>query len=243
MTQAARGATIIAVALATLAAAACGTRTGGRTGNGHQVAAFRAGSGSSAQDVAARISRARAGIVLLSAERDSAWFAAVAEGAGLGLSGPGLTGDVGMAFLTNLEVLGDTSLVLSVPEGGSVHMHDALYRINRSRMIDLMLVRFDAPDLRAAVRRLFSYIATDVGANVAVLLAIDAPTVQLADSAAVLMRAHYGNELECAGADIADGERGPVRLLYGPSARLSCSYARALPGDLPGVLAGVVLQR
>jgi hypothetical protein len=243
MTQAARGATIIAVALATLAAAACGARTGGRVGNEQQVAAFRAGSGTSAQDVAARITRARADIVLLSAERDSAWFAAVAEGARLELSGPGLTGDVGMAFLTNLEILGDTSIVLSVPEGGSVHMHDALFRIDRSRMLDLMLVRFDAPDLRAAVRRLFSYIATDVGASVAVLLAIDAPTVQLADSAAVLMRAHYGNDLECAGDEIADGERGPVRLLYGPSARLSCISARALPGDLPGVAAGVVFLR
>ncbi|HSJ07984.1 MAG TPA: hypothetical protein VK936_14870 [Longimicrobiales bacterium] len=243
MTQAARGATIIVVALLTVAAAACGARTGGRSGNGYQVATFRAASGASAQDVAARITGARADIVLLSAERDSAWFSAVSEGAGLELSGPGLTGDIGMAFLTNLEVLGDTSLVLSVPEGGSVHMHDALYRVDRSRMIDLMIVRFDAPDLRAAVRRLFSYIATDVGASVAVLLAIDAPTVQLADSAAVLMRAHYGNALECAGDDIGAGERGPVRLLYGPSARLSCISARALPGDPPGVTAGVILQR
>lgn len=243
MSQAARGATTLVVALLALAAGACGTRTGGSTGNAHQVAAFRAASGSSAQDVAGRITRARADVVLLSAERDSAWFAAVAEGAGLQLSGPGLTGGVGMAFLTNLEVLGDTSIVLSVPEGGSVHMHDALYRVDRSRTLDLMLVRFDAPDLRAAVRRLFAYIATDVGASAAVLLAIDAPTVQLADSAAVLMRAHYGNDVECAGDGMAGGERGPVRLLYGPSARLSCRSARALPGDLPGVVAGVVFQR
>jgi hypothetical protein len=231
------------VVLAAVAVGACGGPFGGGGPDAYQVLAFRAAQGATAQEVAARIGGADAAVVLLSADRDSAWFEAVASGAGLTLSGPGRTGDLGMAFLTNLEILGDTSLVLAVPEGGSVHMHDALYRINQSRQLDLMMVRFDAPDLRAAVRRLFAYIATDVGSRVAVLLAIDAASPQAADSAAVLMRAHYGSALECAGAVSAPAGLGPVRLVYGPSARLTCQSARILPGDPPGVAAGVVFAR
>ncbi|MEX0907948.1 MAG: hypothetical protein WD054_06420, partial [Gemmatimonadota bacterium] len=125
-----------------------------------------------------------------------------------------------------------------VEGGGSVHMHDALYKIDDDRNIDLMMVRFDAPDLRAAVRTLFGYIATDVAASAAVLLAIDAVSPQAADSAAVLMRATLGSGLECAGVDAADAGAS-VRLLYGPSARLACLNARALA---PGIFARVQVQ-
>lgn len=222
---------------------ACAGRLGGAGPQEHTVAAFRAEPGAAPEDVAARIAGVGARIVLLSAERDSAWFAAVAAASGLALSGPGVTGDMGKAFLTNLEILGDTSLVLPVPGGGSVHMHDALYRLNGTRHLDLMMVRFDGPDLRAGVRALFSYIANDVGAVVPVLLAIDGPTPQLADSAAILMRAHYGNELECSAGEIPANTPLPVRLLYGPSARLRCVTSGILPGQPPGVAAEILFGR
>jgi hypothetical protein len=221
---------------------ACAVRLGGPSPQGYDAIAIRTADGASAADVASSLRAANADLVLISAEQDSAWFAAVAQASGLELSGPGMTSGRGFAFLSRLEILGDTSLVLEVPGGGSVHMHDALYRVDRNRYVDLMLVRFDAPDLRAAVRTLFGYIATDVGADAAVLLAIDAAQPAIADSAAVLMRAHYTSAHECRTAAIEPGAVGSIRLLYGPTARISCTTARALPGQ-PGIHANVVVAR
>jgi hypothetical protein len=238
-----RIARVAALLLVTFAPTACAGRIAGSGPQEHRVAALSADPGAAPSDVADLIAGANAGIVLLSADRDSAWFADVAAAAGLALSGPGHYGERGKAFFTNLEILGDTSLVLAVPGGGSVHMHDALYRVNGARRLDLMMVDFDAPDLRAAVRALFSYIATDVGATVPVLLAIDGATPLVADSVAVLMRAHYSNELECPSSRIPADTQLSVRLLYGPSARLTCVSSGLLPGEPPGVAAGVVLGR
>jgi hypothetical protein len=228
---------------AALALAACAVRVGGGGPRGFDVVALRADGQDAAEAVAARIGAANADIVLLSAERDSAWFAAVATAARLSLSGPGATGGIGLAFLTNLEIVGDTSLVLEVPEGGSVHMQDALYRIHGNRFIDLMTVRFDAPDLRAAVRRLLDYVARDVGADVPVLLAVDGVTPQAADSAAILMRAYYNSEAGCPGGDVPDAAGLPVRLLYGPSARIMCRDSRLLPGEPPATAIRAVIGR
>jgi hypothetical protein len=225
--------------VAALSIGACGVRLGGGTRE-YDVIAFRAPEGATPADAAGRIAAGQAQIAFLTADRDSAWFAAVAEAAGLALSGPARTGPVSLAFLTNLEIVGDTSLVLTVPGGGSVHMQDALYRVDDDRFIDLMAVRFDAPDLRAAVRRLFDYISSDVSATVPVLLAVDGPTPQAADSAAVLMRAYYGSAADCAG---APAQATPVRLLYGPSALITCRNARVLPGDPPAPAVRVMLTR
>jgi hypothetical protein len=118
-------------------------------------------------------------------------------------------------------------------------MHDALYQVDDDRFIDLMMVRLDAPDLRAAVRTLLAYIATDVGARSAIALAVEAPSAAAADSAAVLMRATLGNAAECGSIPAAD-QPASLRLLYGPSARLRCLSAHAVPG---GVLARLEVQR
>jgi hypothetical protein len=199
-------------------------------------------SSASASDVAAALSGASADIVLLAADQDSAWFASVATAASLDLSGPGRTSGRGMAFMTNdLEILGDTSLVLTVPGGGSVHMHDALYKIDDTRNLDLMMIRFDASDIRAAVTTLLSYFATDVGADAAVVLAMDGPTPQIADSAAVLMRAVMTGARECRNTPQLSSDL-PVRLLYGPSARMSCPSARVATGNA-GVVARVQVER
>lgn len=225
------------------ALSACAVRLGGGGPQQYSAVALQAAAGASAEQVGDRLRTAGADVVLLSADGDSAWFAGVAASSGLELSGPGRTSDRGLGFLTNLEVLGDTSMVLGVEGGGAVHMHDALYRVSGERYLNLMLVHFDAPDLRAAVRTLLLYVANDVMANAAVLLAIDGATPAVADSAAVLMRAHYTPAVECADDAGEVAATGSLRLLYGPVARLTCRSARLLPGSPAGIHAEVVVER
>jgi hypothetical protein len=233
----------VSLLVLSLVISACAVRLGAGRPQQFDAVALQAATGATAAETGQRLRAAGADLVLLSAEQDDAWFTAVAEAAGLELSGPGRTSGRGFAFLSRLELLGDTSLVLDVAGGGSVHMHDALFRVDRDRHIDLMLVRFEGPDLRAAVRTLFGYIATDVGADVSVLLAIDAPTPALADSAAILMRAHYLPATECRNAPADAGATAGIRLLLGPSARIRCQSASLLPGTPPGIHASVVVQR
>lgn len=231
--------TVLLVPVIGMTATACALGLGGAGPEDYTAAAIRADANTSAAAVAEQIGNASADIVLLSAPRDSAWFAGVAGSTQLTLSGPGTTSGTGLAFLTSLEMLGDTSLVLGVDGGGEVHVHDALYQISGERFVDLMLVRMDASDMRSAVRQLLSYIATDVSGSAALLLAIDAPTAQAADSAAVLVRATLGNAAECGGLE-ATAPTATIRLLYGPSARLTCRSARRLPD---GIVANVQVQR
>jgi hypothetical protein len=240
MTRFSRALPLLAVSLVV---AACAVRLGGPSPQNYTAVALQVQAGASAAQTAERLRGAGADLVLISADADSAWFAGVAAGAGLELSGPGTTSRRGFAFLSRLEILGDTSLVLEVPGGGSVHMHDALYRVDRDRYIDLMLVRFDAPDLRAAVRALLLYAATDVMPNAAVLLAIDAATPALADSAAILMRPYYPPATECRDAPADIVQTGGIRLLYGPIARITCRTSRLLPGTPAGIVADVVVER
>ncbi|MGH7448418.1 MAG: hypothetical protein ACREK1_06560 [Longimicrobiales bacterium] len=224
--------------------AGCAVRLGGPSPVAYDVVALFEPRNADAAGVAQRIRAAGAEIVLLAAERqDSAWFAYVAYTAGLTLSGPGTTTGRGYAFMTNpgLEILGDTSLVLTVQGGGSVHMHDALYRIDEHRNIDLMLVRLDGPDLRATVRTLLNYIATDVPSDAPLLLALDGPTPELADSAAAMIRATIGDASECR--EQQQEVQPAVRLLYGPSARVRCLSARNLPGAAPGIVARLEVGR
>lgn len=223
-----------------IAATACAVRLGGPSPEHYQALALYEPLNADADAVAERLRAAGADLVLLSSERqDSAWFAYVAYRAGLGMTNPGASGGRGYAFMTNLELLGDTTLALNVPGGGAVHMHDALFRIDQNRYLDLMMVRLDAPDVRAAVRTLLGYIATDVSGDASVLLAIDGATPAAADSAAVLMRATFGNALECAEAEQAP----PIRLLYGPSARVRCTGARMLDAPAVGISARVEVGR
>jgi hypothetical protein len=229
--------------LAALTATSCAVRVGGGGPREYDVVALRADAGAQPGAVAGIIGAAGADIVLLSAERDTAWFMAVAAESGFELSGPAASGPVGLAFLTRLEQVGDTSLVLNVPGGGRIHMQDALYRTGGGRFIDLMAIRFEGDDVRAAVRRLLDYIATDVMAQVPVLLAVDAPTPAQADSVAVLMRAYYASEVDCRDTTIVHGASQSVRLLYGPSARITCRSSRPLPAQVTGAAARVVTGR
>lgn len=221
---------------------ACAVRLGGPSPEEYDVAALFESRDADAAAVATRIRESGAEIVLLAAERqDSAWFRYIAATAGLGLSGPGATTAHGYAFMTNLEILGDTSMVLPVEGGGSVHMHDALYRIDENRLIDLMLVRLEGPDLRESVRTLLNYIATDVPPDAPLILALDGPTPVLADSAATMVRATVASASECR--DESLPTQPAVRLLYGPSARVRCLSARDLPGSVPGIVARMEVGR
>jgi hypothetical protein len=226
---------------------ACAVRLGGPSPEEYDVAAVFEPLNADADAAAERLRASGAEIVLIAGERqDSAWFRYVAATAGLALSGPGATTGRGYAFMTTpaLEILGDTSLVVPVEGGGSVHMHDALYRIDESRLIDMMLVRLQGPDLRASVRTLLNYIATDVPADASILLALDGPTPQAADSAATMIRATIEDASECrdseGGATAADPG---LRLLYGPSARIRCLSARTLAGTVPGIVARLQVGR
>lgn len=234
--------TAILLSFLAVATTACAVRLGGPSPEGYDVVAISELRLADAVAVAEKITSAGAEIVLLAAERqDSAWFVAVAGNARLGLSGPGATTGRGYAFLTNLEILGDTSLVLPVPDGGSVHMHDALYKIDDDRNIDLMIVRIDAPEVRAGVRTLLNYMATDVPADAPLVLAFDGPTPELADSAVAMMLATLGDGSECR--EEPQSAEPSLRLMYGPSARVRCLSARNLPGDLPGIVARLEVSR
>jgi hypothetical protein len=182
----------------------------------------------SVEDIAARVRAERADVVLISATHDGAWFTELATQTGLKLSGPGDIGTHRLAFLTRAEALGDTTITLAVPGGGRLFMHDALYRLSGGRTLDLMYVRME-PNVptQDAARTLLQYIASDVGATAAVMLAVEAATPGEADALAQRMRAYFPTARECA--DNGAGYPGSaVRVLYGPAVRMGCASA-ALP--------------
>jgi hypothetical protein len=223
--------------------AGCAVRLGGSKPEEYRTLAFQPPAETTAGDIARVVHETNASIVLLTAPRDSAWFADVAAQTGLALSGPGTTEANAKAFFTNLKVLGDTSIVLGVTDGTRMHMHDALYEIDKDRTLDLMLIGISPrSDLREAVRTLLSYIATDVGATSAIMMAIDAATPQSADSIATLLRAAYSNAGECDRQNDSGGTSS-VRLFYGPPARIQCKTARRLTDGGSPILADLIVGR
>jgi hypothetical protein len=230
---------------ATIVLVGCSINLGGPSPQEYETMALAAPPDATAEEVAETLRTTGAAIALITAARDSAWFARVSEIAGLALSGPGRTESPAKAFLTNLELLGDTSIVLGLGDGTRMHMHDALYQVSENRLIDLMLVGLSAQsDVREAARTLLSYIATDVGANAAIVIGVQAPSPQMADSLATLLRAAYSTAWECAGS--TNGERaspGSLRLFYGPSARLRCSSARVVETYGSAIAAHLIVGR
>lgn len=236
---------IVVVLVLVSAVTGCAVNLGGPSPEEYQAIAVSASAGATADEVAETVRSANAGIALVTAPQDSAWFARVAELSGLALSGPGQTESPAKGFFTNLEILGDTSIVLGLGDGTRMHMHDALYQIGENRLIDLMLVGMSAEsDVREAARTLLSYIATDVGANAAIIIGVQAPSPQAGDSLATLLRAAYSTARECAGT--SDGDRPPagsLRLFYGPSARLRCMSARAIETNGNAIAAQLLVGR
>jgi hypothetical protein len=234
---------VAGVAMVAVVLAGCAVRLGGPKEEAYTAVAARAGG----EDAAATAARLRANapqLVLLSAPRDSAWFAGVAQAMDLKLSGPGRTGPSGLAFLTTLEAIGDTSLILEVPGGGRIHMHDALYEVDKERHIDLMLVQIEGEaSLREAVRTLLGYYATDVGGTSAVVLGLETATPQAADSVALLLRSAFGSVAGCGEGRAGAAATGTLRLFYGPQARITCERGQVVHADPPTLTARVVVGR
>lgn len=231
----------IVAAVALSASAACAVRLGGPSPVEYRTLAITAAPAETPAAVATRITDAGANIVLLTAARDTAWFESVAEAAGYELSGPSTTSASGLAFLTrDLELLGDTSIIMTAEGGSRIHMHDALYEIDERRLIDLMIVRADpVADVGNVVRTLLSYEATDVMATATIVLGVETPDPATADSIAVRLRAAFENAADCAG---DDGSLSPsVRLLYRPPARIRCSGARVLDSYGRPIIATLVV--
>jgi hypothetical protein len=219
---------------------------GGPKPEEYRTLALEAPANAAPADVAGVVQQTSADIILLTAQRDSAWFADVSKETNLALSGPGRTETKAKAFLTNLKILGDTSIVLGVSDGSRLHVHDALYEIAENRHIDLMLVGVSGQsDLRQVVRTLLGYIATDVGPNAAIMMAIDAPSPQAADSVMKLLRAAYTSATECANGDsqAPTVTAGSLQLFYGPPARVRCESARVLTDPGTPIFAQLVVGR
>lgn len=235
---------VVLVGIAAITAGGCAIRLGGAKPESYTVVAAVTQE-ADARAVANRLRGADADLVLLSAPRDSAWFAQVGQVAGLPLSGPGHTAPNGLALYSEIKVLGDTALALSLQGGGKLHMQDALFEIGKERHLDMMLVQFEnGTPIREGVRRLLEYYATDVGGTAAVLLAVSTPTTAGADSVALLLRSAFGNALECdPKAPTPGSAAGTLRLFYGPAARMECKRGGVLPGEAPAITARVVVGR
>lgn len=184
----------------------------------------------SAEQAALILTQRGAEYAIISAPHDSAWFADVAARAKLTTTRPGLVNGRTYAFI-GPKALGDTTLTLTVPGGGVLRIHDALFEVDKNRRIDLMTVQLDSTvNLNRSITRLLEYVASDVGATVSVLLAIEAETPAMGDSVSVIMRPLYTDLFECT----AEGKAGaspsdlPIRTFFGPSARMRCKSAERL---------------
>ncbi|HUG39341.1 MAG TPA: hypothetical protein VMM12_02595 [Longimicrobiales bacterium] len=204
--------------------AACATGMGGPKDVRLSAVALRAESGTTPAAAAAALREVGARVGLVAAPADSAWFRAVAEAAGLHLSGPAVAGDLSLALLA-MEPLGDTVLTLDY-EGGTITMVDALYDLADEHFLDLMAFRVGAGDpIQPMVTRLLRYIATDVPPSAGVVIAIAVPDAAAGDSIARLLSPGYLDAIRCAGGDPGTPATGRIRLFYGPAARVVCGDA------------------
>lgn len=186
--------------------------------------------GVSADSVASTVRRSAGDLALIASAGDSAWFAAVARGAALHLSGPSRTPPLRLAILGGKPV-GDTTLTLAVQGGRPLTVHDALYQPAKNRHLDLMVVRMDtATPAQGAARALLTYVATDVMQSAPVVLGLLAPSAAVADSVARLIRPVFLDVRECGGGSGAPAAAAPMRVFYGPETLIRCDEGRLLTG-------------
>ncbi len=217
-----------------LAVAGCAVRLGGPKPVEYRTLAFSVSPEAGVDEVAGWIRRADANLVLLAAEADSAWFGEVARRAKLDLSGPGSAGSIAFGFLAT-EPVGDTTIVLPLEGGGEITVHDALYKVDDARYLDLLAVRVPSPArTRDAIKALLGYIATDVMQESAVVLAIDVPDGATANSVAALLRPIFQDARDCLPDAAGAGEAGHgMQLFFGPATKLRCEGARPLGAGGP----------
>jgi|SRR5688500_5595215 len=224
----------VAAFVATALVAGCAVRLGGPGPVEYDTIAIEFDQSTSVTEAASRLRDVGAELALIATPQDAEWVRQLAAQLQLPPTDPGRLGGLTLAFL-GLKPAGDTTLTLTVATGGSIHLHDALYYLGnekkQERPLDLMtaIVQPGTP-AREGVRRLIEYIASDVGATAAVVLAVKAPTPVIADSIAELTRAAWGDVWECTDAG-KRRERAPAilwRMYYFPPARMRCSSARVL---------------
>lgn len=224
---------------------ACSVRMGGPSPEEHDAVALRVPGDATAEQVAQLLTQRGVDHAILIGGRDSAFYSDIATRAGLKSTRPGVAGTSTFAFL-GMQPIGDTTLVLKVAGGGELRVHDALYRIDKNRRLDLMAVRIEPnANLRESIKTLLAYIASDVLANAAVLLAIEPPTPALGDSVSILTRAAFADAWECTreGRTRPTVTDLPVRLFYGPAARLSCESAERIEIGGGAILGHFVMGR
>lgn len=188
--------------------------------------ALQAEPGTRAEDVAHALRDARARAVFLTADQDDAWFSAVAAAANLHVTGPATAGAMRTAFLAP-EPVGDTIHTLQYDDA-SLTLLDALFEIDDERFLDMIAVRIQEGDaVRPLVAALLRYIATDVGNDAALVMAVTVPNDVVGDSVARMLSPAYSDARRCGDAEAAGtvGER--VRLFYGPVARIFCTESLA----------------
>lgn len=206
--------------------AACAVNMGGERDISLATVALRANGATDPETAAAALREGGTRAALVMAPRDSAWFGALAEAAGMTLSGPARTaGGLGLAFLGR-EPLGDTAIDLRY-DGGTFTVQDALYDLADKRFLDLLSFEVDDPaEAQPLVEALLKYVATDVSPTAAVVMAVAVPTAAAGDSVARMLSPGFEEARRCSG-DGADagGGGGGIRLFYGPEARIYCRTA------------------
>ena len=209
----------------------CALRLGGPAPENRRTVAMKLSAGQTADSAAARIRVLNADVVLLSVPADSAWLARAAYVAGYSLSGS--TGSGGLAFLTRVAALGDSTVTLAVEGADSLVVHDALYQVDENRYFDLLAFRMESgAPVQPTVRALLLYIATDVIGDAAVALMVDAPNAATADSVAALLTPAFSDARGCVDDDDADVPATSLRLFYGPQTLMECRSARIVDNNL-----------
>jgi hypothetical protein len=184
---------------------------------------LRADANAGAASVGAAIREASPRFALVVGPGDVAWFTEMAATSGLdAMTRPGVvSAEMGLAFLGQ-EAVGDTLMTIAY-EGGTFPLHDALFDLGQRRFLDLLSFRVDnAAAARPMITALTEYIATDVMAGAAVIMAVAVPDAAVGDSVARMLSPMYQGAVHC-NAPAESAARSGVRLFYGPAARIYCT--------------------
>jgi hypothetical protein len=235
-----RSFSLLLVLAAVLAACGVGIGQGGPRTYRTLVARIDTASPAAAAD---RIRAEQADVAILAGAGDEAWFAEVARLTDRSLSGPATVNGLAFAFL-GPEQVGDTTVVLPVEGGGELTLLDALYRVDAHRYLDVMAVAIPAgADLRAAVRAILAYVATDVMPVASVALAVLPPDAAAGDRLAGLLQPLFVDAATClAGAGQTPPAPPALRLFYGPAARTGCQGGSYLAEDAVPIVARLVVR-
>jgi hypothetical protein len=215
--------------LLALAVSACSPTMGDPRPLDLPAVAFIAPTAAEPGAAAQALAQANARIALVMGPTDPAWYGSVAAAARLEpATRPGVIGpELGAAFL-GMEAVGDTTVEITY-DGGSLRVHDALYDLGRTRLLDLLAFRIqDVGEARPALTALARYVATDVSPGAAVIMAVAVPSAAVGDSVARLLSPMYEGVTRC-GVPPGSVEDVPVRMFIGPEARIYCRDARVTP--------------